>query len=414
MQTLYWIEVFKAGEQTDSSGNTRLYTREDLENIASNYDPAAYEAPLTIGHVTGSAPAYGWIKGLKVVGDSLYALVEPTPNAIELVRDGHYKQVSCGFYDPESPHNPTPGNWYLDHIALLGAVAPAVRGLKRLEFNAISFYSTITPDQIGAQKQPRVKEILDHLATANAELAQEIEQTEEALAALENPVTVLAPIYGGEHDPLSYISTVGVVENLIEGPLVLANGKHTLYDGKYLGGAEVVDIFVGDNYSIIYLTEDPIIRGAYEETPMESEPPDEYQELREKYEKLKQELARRDLQKVYERGVLTEGVYPLEKLLTLYNSLEEKTVNFSSGPCSAQEALMDLLNRLTPVVPMTEFASNHAAKKSAKLPKLPPNSRYSEQALSLYEQAVEIAEREGITFSAAINKLIQGGTNVKS
>jgi hypothetical protein len=68
-----WIEIFRAGRQTDSTGNTREWTEADLDTIVERYDPARHEAPVVVGHPTDNAPAFGWVEALKREGKTLLA-----------------------------------------------------------------------------------------------------------------------------------------------------------------------------------------------------------------------------------------------------------------------------------------------------------------------------------------------------
>ena len=78
-----WIEIARTGTFTDSAGRPQTFTERDLAAIASAYDPARRDAPLTFGHpASDSAPAFGWA----------------------------------------------------EHVALLGAAQPAIDGLKAVEF----------------------------------------------------------------------------------------------------------------------------------------------------------------------------------------------------------------------------------------------------------------------------------------
>ena len=119
-----WFEIFKVGTHTSSAGDTREWTLEDLEKIASLYDPANHEAPIVIGHPEHDSPAYGWIEALKVEGERLLAkpkqLIEDFK---EWVRAGRYKKVSMALYP----------DFTLRHVGFLGAVPPAVKGLARFE-----------------------------------------------------------------------------------------------------------------------------------------------------------------------------------------------------------------------------------------------------------------------------------------
>lgn len=104
----------------------------DLDGMASSYNPALREAPLTVGHPKDNLPAYGWVKGVSraASGELTIAPHKLEPQFAEMVQAGRFKKRSASFYPPQSPHNPTPGKWYLRHVAFLGAQQPAVAGLK--------------------------------------------------------------------------------------------------------------------------------------------------------------------------------------------------------------------------------------------------------------------------------------------
>ena len=158
-----WFEVFKAGRHTDSNGNTRDWTPEDLEKIASSYNPQEHEAPIVIGHPETDSPAYGWIEALKVEGEKL--LAKPRQLVEELkdwVRKGLYKKVSIALYPDLT----------LRHIGFLGAEIPAIKGLGAVRFREGEItvcFSDIEKGGIemnskmadpGKEIQRRIKEVL--------------------------------------------------------------------------------------------------------------------------------------------------------------------------------------------------------------------------------------------------------------
>lgn len=131
------IEIFRAGTHTAMSGREVTMTTEDLDAIAKAYDPAVFAAPLVVGHPKTNDPAYGWVKSLSVEGDTLVAEVDDVdPEFAQIVRDGRYRKISASFYLPDSKQNPTPGVYGLRHVGFLGAAAPAVKGLKPVQFAA--------------------------------------------------------------------------------------------------------------------------------------------------------------------------------------------------------------------------------------------------------------------------------------
>lgn len=132
-----WIQVFKAGKQTDSSGSSKEWTQKDLQDIAEKYNNQPKEtfntAPLRPGDHepvlddNGNKiikPALGFVKKLKEEGGKLFAHILPTPTLVKNIRDNYYKFVSIGLRQG-----------LLDHIAILGGVKPAVKGLEPLAFS---------------------------------------------------------------------------------------------------------------------------------------------------------------------------------------------------------------------------------------------------------------------------------------
>lgn len=120
-----WFEVFRIGTHTDSAGNTRTWTEADLEKIAASYNPAEHEAPVVVGHPSHDAPAYGWAEALKVEGGVLYARVKDVVTEFaDMVRRGLFKKRSIALYPDMT----------LRHIGFLGAMPPAVKGLKDISF----------------------------------------------------------------------------------------------------------------------------------------------------------------------------------------------------------------------------------------------------------------------------------------
>jgi hypothetical protein len=106
-----------------------------LAASAAAYDPAAHEAPLVVGHPTATAPAYGWVRSMRLDGADLVATCDQVnPDFSEMVKAGAYKKVSASWYGPANPANPKPGEYYLRHVGFLGAQPPAIKGLRAVHF----------------------------------------------------------------------------------------------------------------------------------------------------------------------------------------------------------------------------------------------------------------------------------------
>ena len=130
------IEIFKAGKRQDAHGTVVEITPADLQQAVDAYDVAYHEAPAVIGHPKMDAPAYAWVKGLQLDGDVLKAELDQVhPEFAEMVTDGRFKKVSASFYLANSPDNPKQGSLYLRHVGFLGAMPPAVKGLRNPEFS---------------------------------------------------------------------------------------------------------------------------------------------------------------------------------------------------------------------------------------------------------------------------------------
>ncbi len=133
-----WFELAKVGTWKSNIGQAVDLTAEKLKKIAENYNPKRCEAAVTIGHPkSDKEPAYGWIKGLKFDNDKL--LFEPKNLVNEfsdMVKKGMFKNVSAGF--DEGVEN-------LRHVAFLGAVPPAIKGLSPVQFSGESD-KTVTID----------------------------------------------------------------------------------------------------------------------------------------------------------------------------------------------------------------------------------------------------------------------------
>lgn len=129
------IPLFKTGTHTAMNGQTISFADADLAASATAYDPDLHESPLVVGHPKTDAPAYGWVKGLEYADGELVAVPHQVNAEFEeLVKSGAFKKISASFYQPNQPNNPKPGHYYLRHVGFLGAQAPAVKGLKPIEF----------------------------------------------------------------------------------------------------------------------------------------------------------------------------------------------------------------------------------------------------------------------------------------
>lgn len=143
------IEVFRSGTFIPMNGQQLSFSAADLKAMADAYDYATAPAPVVVGHPKTDAPAFGWAQSFEydATADRLYANVgEIAPAFADAVRSGSYKKVSLSFFRPDNAANPVPGTWYPKHVGFLGGAAPAVSGLKNVQFSTDSDTVEISAD----------------------------------------------------------------------------------------------------------------------------------------------------------------------------------------------------------------------------------------------------------------------------
>lgn len=151
------IEIFAAGNWTDSQGLERQWTDSDLDKLLKNFngDSKLNPLPVKVGHtddqfnarvadelgipnslVTGDeglgAPRLGRISNVRKEGSTLVADFEDVPHAItQMIEAGFYNAVSVeiDMPDDDDPH--------LSGVAILGAELPAVGTLASLDTASI-------------------------------------------------------------------------------------------------------------------------------------------------------------------------------------------------------------------------------------------------------------------------------------
>lgn len=177
------IEIFRPGRHIDDQGVAHNFSDADVDGMAASYNPALREAPLTVGHPKDNLPAYGWVKAVARNADGVLAITPHNvePQFAEMVAARRFPKRSASFYPPQAPNNPTPGKWYLRHVAFLGAQPPAIAGLKDIQFSeddaggAVSFSEPVTADPVITTQEPddMSKTLQEQLDAANAQLAAE-------------------------------------------------------------------------------------------------------------------------------------------------------------------------------------------------------------------------------------------------
>lgn len=138
-------EIFSVG-----TWNGDKFTGEDLDQMVNNFALLKNDIkpPVKLGHtsklnkeVDEGQPAFGWVQGLKRVGDKLIASFKDVPEILmDAIKKGLYKRVSAEIYYNVKHGGKNIGK-VLSGVALLGSAIPAVKNLKDL-----TAYLSETPD----------------------------------------------------------------------------------------------------------------------------------------------------------------------------------------------------------------------------------------------------------------------------
>lgn len=150
-----WIEIFKTGHRVDSKGRAKWWTIEDLDRVVNKYDPAWHEAPIVIGPLKDTSPAYGWIKSLKREGEILLGQVKDTvPELLKRIRDNLFEKRTVSFYP----------DFGLRHVGFLGIEAPILNLPSKINFKEggieMSFYYE-KKDDPGMELHKKVMDLLN-------------------------------------------------------------------------------------------------------------------------------------------------------------------------------------------------------------------------------------------------------------
>ena len=149
-----FFEVFKAGTYPQGK-----FTKDQIEEIAKNYDPSFCEAPITLDHEQ-SGPAFGWVESLKAEKGVLKAAFKDvTEDLKSFVNDGKYKKISVEIYRELEGKKP-----YLKAVSFLGASIPQVKGMETVQFKegeSDVYTFEVAAESDKPDKKDEEKEILD-------------------------------------------------------------------------------------------------------------------------------------------------------------------------------------------------------------------------------------------------------------
>ena len=121
-----WVDIARTGTFTASNGQQVPLTADCFDRLITGFDENMRRIPLVFGHPKDNAPAYGWVEGLRRMGNTLQAKFKQVHEDVKaLVRSGNFKNVSISL---------SPDAAFLYHVGLLGAAQPAIPGLREVSF----------------------------------------------------------------------------------------------------------------------------------------------------------------------------------------------------------------------------------------------------------------------------------------
>lgn len=128
MHTIKNVQIFKVGKWNGDS-----YSRDDLEDMRTNFYQVGFAVPVKLGHSERSGDmAYGWVANLKLESETLVAdFTDVGDELYGLIRDRRFDAVSAEIYW-NLERNGRKFRRVLKAAALLGAETPGVSHLAPL------------------------------------------------------------------------------------------------------------------------------------------------------------------------------------------------------------------------------------------------------------------------------------------
>ena len=180
------IRIAVIGDWQGHHNGAFSLSKDDLEQIKTNFDNAKVDAVIDLDHKTiyeRTGEAYGWIKELFFKEDELWAKVEWLESGLELIKTKKYKYISPVFL-PNTIEQVTAQNigWTLHSAALTNR--PFMEELGEIKANNKQNQKkeeSMTPEQQKKMDdlEAKVKELEEKLKTKDEDLEKEKEKSVE-------------------------------------------------------------------------------------------------------------------------------------------------------------------------------------------------------------------------------------------
>ena len=179
-----WVDIARTGTFKAGNGREATFTPGIFDKLIQGFDERVRRIPLVFGHPATNAPAYGWVEALRRSGNTLQAKFKQVHDDVkQLVHNGNFKNVSISL---------SPDLSFLHHVGLLGAVQPAISGLREVSFadsfNCLTF--EFSQDELQEEIELLKEEVAQLRAMLEERQGKEEDQAKEnKLARLKNTVS---------------------------------------------------------------------------------------------------------------------------------------------------------------------------------------------------------------------------------
>jgi len=335
------LEILRVG----SYGGKNI-TPEILDQVVKNFKG---RVPVTPGHeLADHVPALGWVERVERKGDRLYAEISPNFLIKDLFELGLYGNWSCGLKLNDE------GEYYLHHLALLGAVPPAIKDLA-----IVSLGDAVNVECYALADEPEWKSFFDFdWPIADLDTEWDADEAKKRIMEKGGPALLrrccLAVDVSDGDEPEALYRYAFPVCDIVDGrvrivPKAVATAQAYLHGAR---GVRVSEALARVVRPLVEKLQERIRKKREEEG--EKEMSDRVAELEQKLAQAREQLARlqaeRKEAKLKELARAAEGRIPkaaVDKLLVLADALNLETeVKLSDRTCSALDLLLEVVSAI--------------------------------------------------------------------